>query len=280
MPKITQQTGGKQPKRKPSGTSVLDRIKPIQDFEDTGIKICGYGKSGTGKTTLHSTFPKPSLVAICSGAGETKSIKTTPGIDAVALENEAELWDLIELQRSTGKYKTFVLDHASGYQDLVLKKILNKEELPAQMAWGTATQQEWGQLGLRMKDVLRDMLALECNVFIVAQEREFNNEGDSNGVLAPYVNCALSPSVAGWLGPAVDYLVETFLRMQVVKKTVRVNNQTIERMEETGKVEFCLRTAPHPVYATKFRLPKGTPLPDAIVNPDYTSIMKLINGGK
>lgn len=280
MPKIIQQKGGKQPPKKSTATSVLTRIKALE-LPSSGITIAIYGKSGTGKTTLWSSFPKPALAAIASGAGETRSIHQVKGIDAVDLESEEELLELIEHQAKTQKYKTFILDHASGYQDLVLKKILEVDEVPTQLGWGSASQQQWGELALRMKSNFRAMLALApagCNVVIVAQEREFNTDGESSGVLTPYVNCALTPSVTGWLGPAVDYLVETFLRMGVTEKEVTVGGKKVKMKQETGKVEFCLRTAPHPVYATKFRLPKGTHLPDVIVDPDYAKILKLIEG--
>ena len=278
MPQVTRQRGGKQPTAPKSG-GARSRWEDI-DQMDPWIKMALYGKSGTGKTTLWSSWTKPIGAVICSGAGETKSIRTTPGISANRIEDEADLLDLIEEQRSTGRFKTFVLDHASGYQDLVLKKILNVAELPTQLGWGSATQQQWGELALRMKDNFRALLSLDCHVVIVAQEREFNTDGENGGVLAPYVNCALSPSVAGWLGPNVDYLVETFLRMQTIPKTTKVNGKDVTTNVQTGKVEFCLRTAPHPVYATKFRLPKGTPLPDVIVDPSFDKIERLIKGAK
>lgn len=272
MPVIKQQTGGNGKAKKPSG--VLSRIRSVQDYEEDGIKICIYGRSGTGKTTLWSTFPKPILAVISSGAGETRSIKNVSGIEAVAITEEAELSEVAKYYRESSKYKTFVEDHLTGYQDLMLKRVIG--EVPAQMSWGVATQQQWGEVAMGMKERLREALALPGNVVLVAQEREFNTEQSLSEVLSPYVNTALSPSLAGWVGPAVDYLVQTYIRLGTVKYKAKVAGKEVEKERE--EVQFCLRTAPHPVYSTKFRVPRGTVLPDMIVNPSYDKIMSLING--
>lgn len=275
MPVVNRQSPTQRTNKQAAG--VLGRIVPVAESADSaGLKFCAYGQSGAGKTTLLSTFPKPILIAVCSGAGETRSIRNVKGIDAVALNDEAELADLVAHQRSTNKYKTFALDHVSGYQDLLLKKVLNVSEIPAQLAWGTATMQQWGEVGSGMKERLRDMLALECHVFIAAQQREFNTEPTTADLLAPYVSTALSPSVTGWLCPAVDYLVQCFKRSKMVPVTRTVAGKQLTVEEE--RIQYCLRTGPHAVYQTKFRVTKGTPLPSEIVDPTFDKIMALIEG--
>jgi hypothetical protein len=61
-------------------------------------------------------------------------------------------------------------------------------------------------------------------------------------------------------------------------KEKNVNGKTTQIRVKTREVEYCLRTGPHPVYCTKFRLPKGNPLPESIVDPDYDKIMTIIRG--
>lgn len=39
-----------------------------------------------------------------------------------------------------------------------------------------------------------------------------------------------------------------------------------------------MSTAPHDVFLTKFRLPKGKDLPECLVDPTYDSIHELIYG--
>jgi hypothetical protein len=114
------------------------------------------------------------------------------------------------------------------------------------------------------------------NVVIVAQEREFNTE-DNNDLLMPFVASALTPSVVGWLNPACDYIGQTFIRQKEVIKKVKIAGKVKERRMTDG-VEYGLRTAPDPTFTTKFRLPKGTPVPDVIIDPDYDKIYALIRG--
>jgi hypothetical protein len=157
-----------------------------------------------------------------------------------------------------------------------MKEILGLEEIPAQKSWGMATQQDYGQCSLTMKEYLRCLLDLDRNVVIVAQEREFNTDNESD-LLMPYVGAGLTPSVTGWLNPAVDYLVQTFIRTGTIKREVKLGGKTKIRTEPGG-VEYCLRTGPHEIFMTKFRVPKGHPLPDVMVAPAYEKMLNIIQG--
>jgi len=279
VPVITKQTANNRKQHSKTG-GILNRLRPIQDFEEEGVKICIYGKSGTGKTKAWSSFPKPILAALCSGAGETRTIKNVKDITGEYLRDEAELAELVQHQRETGKYKTIVLDHTTSYQDLMFKKVVGTDA-PAQLAWGSATQEQWGLISLGVKERLRDMLSLACNVVLISQEREYNTDQSVSDIIKPYVNMAMSPSITGWIGPNVDYLVQAYLRMATVTTTKQVGTKTIEK--EVEQVQYCLRTGPSPVYATKFRLAGGSDrLPECLVlkqaDSAYEKIVALING--
>lgn len=281
MPTVRKQTASvrRTRTRKVKTGSVVDRITELQIND--GIKINIYGRSGTGKTRIWSTFPKPILAMVCSGGnkpGELRSINTKENrktIKSVVIEKGDELFELVEMQKNGGPYATLVLDHVTGLQDLALKEILGLEELPAQASWGLATQQQYGQLGIQVKSYLRSLLSLSCNIVIIGQEREFNTDNESE-LIMPYVASALSPSIVGWLNPACDYICQTFIREQTVSKTVKVGNKERTKDVSTGEVEYCLRTGPDPVYTTKFRVPPGTVLPNEVVDADFSKIAKLI----
>lgn len=280
MPKVRKQATA--PKSRPKSRSVVDRIGPIRFNADDGIKINIYGKSGTGKTTTWATFPKPILAIVCSGgsqSGELRSIDTPEyrkTIRQVMLETSSEIQDLANHQRNGAKFATVVLDHVTGLQEMILKEVLGLDEIPSQLSWGVATQQQYGQVSLQTKERLRSLLDLSCNVVIVAQEREFNIESESDIVL-PYVGSALTPSSAGWLHTAADYICQTFKRSRTETKLTKVGTKTVHTKKAIGGVDYCLRTAPDPTFTTKFRLPKGTELPDVIVDPTYNKLSKLIH---
>jgi len=277
MPKVTKQ----KPTSKKRSTSVVDRIVGL-DESDGFLKVNLYGRSGTGKTTLWSSFPKPILAILCSGGnkpGELKSIDTPSNrksIKKVVLENSEEIKELADYQEDTGKFKTVVLDHASGLQDFVLREVLNLEDIPTQLSWGLATQQQYGQVAQQMKERLRTLLNLDTNVVIVAQEREFNTDTESD-LLMPYVGSALTPSVVGWLNPACDYIFNTYIRNKDKTEDKKVGGKTIKKVVGTTR-EYCLRVGPDATYTTKFRAPKGHKIPDIIVDADYQKIVKLIGG--
>ena len=287
MPKVTKQIVGSSTKASNGKTgSVIDRITPIYFNKDLGIRVVLYGQSGTGKTTTWATFPGPILAMICSGGnqpGELLSINTPEyagKVSQVVIENSSDVFELIKHIKDTGRFKTVVLDHATGLQDLVLKEILGMEEIPVQKTWGMARQQDYGTCTIRTKEILRALFGIQGNIVVIAQEREFKSEeGLASELIAPYVGANLMPNLAGWLNSAADYICQTFKRPKekLVKHTVA--GKEVTRREVTREVEYCLRTAADPVYMTKFRVPKGKPLPNVIVDPDYDKIVKIIRGG-
>lgn len=294
MPQISRPTphrpprvAARAPARNGAAESVVDRIRPIGFAADDPLSILVYGRSATGKTTFWATFPGPILALICSGGlrpGELRSVDTAENrgkISQVVLHNTNDFRLVLEHVAATGGYRTLVLDHVSGFQDLVLKEILGLEELPAQKSWGMASQQLYGQMTGAAKDLIRKMLNLNCNVVIVGQERQSKDDGDSD-IIMPTVGVAVTPSFAGWLNPSCDYVVQTFLRPKVerVVKKVKVAGKDKEIVTERRLpgVEYCMRTEAHDIYQTKFRVPKGRPLPDCVVNPTYEKIVALIRG--
>lgn len=268
-------------------SKLISSIENLEFSPDDGIKMCIYGQSGSGKTTLWSTFPKPILVAISSGGRqkeELRSVATEENegkIKALVLERSNDIMGIIEYQNSLpikNQFKTLVLDHVSGFQDLVLKEILGLEILPEQKSWGLATRENYGTCTNRCKDYLRNLLSLQCNVVIIGQERTIENEAPSSEMLAPTIGVGVTPSLAGWLYTSCSFVVQTYKRRETIEKKTKINGKVKITTEFGRKTEFCLRTGPDPIITTKFRVPLGTPLPHSLLNPTYEEIMKLVNG--
>lgn len=284
MPVATKQTT-KPAAKKPKTGSVLDRIGEME-FDD-GIKTLLYGKTGTGKTTLWGDFPGKTLVVLCSNSkqpGELRSLFTPEHckrIKPVVLESAEEITVLAQNAVELG-FDNFVLDHITGFQDLVLMELLGLDSIPEQRSWGMASQQDYGTLANKCKVMLRYVLDLPINVIIVGQERETEPKENSELSLLPNVGVALTPSLAGWLYTSVDYICQTYIRQVSESKKINVGGkEKLVTRISPNKVQYCLRVGPHSVYTTKFRVPRGHKLPDdgVIVDPDYAKLIKVIQQG-
>lgn len=281
MPTIKKQTVKKAAVKKPTRNlgkgSVLSRIVPVTSHTPGGMKINVYGRSGTGKTRFACTFPKKAL--IIGFEDGTRSVSTVKGVDYVPVTSSDEFIEVIENVPKLG-YATAILDTATGLQNTILRQILNVKELPAQRSWGMASREQWMQCGAQCKERLRELLRLSddegINAVVIAQEREFDDDGVHRDLLVPFVCSALSPSVVGWLNPECDFIVQTFIRNKSVAKKTKVGNKEITTEEKTGKPEFCLRIAPDPVFTVKIRQAPGNETPSVIVDPTYDKFMEYL----
>jgi len=290
MAKVKRQTRPK-PRTRKKTTRLLDNL-PVLEYNEK-LKMVVYGRSASGKTSFCATIPGKLLWIICSGgnaAGELRSLspEQKKRITPIKLENSDQLLQLNKELSTDTFYDGVVLDHASDFQDMALAESLGIDELPAQKDWEMATRDDYAARGLTVKTCLRGLLNLvEKDVVIVAQEGEFDvDQVDDESLIQPSIGAALGKSIVTWLNPAADQIVETFIQPKMkrvpvtsVRKKKKANaTQKYKLVRDGKKVEYCLRTAPDPLYTTKFRVPKGYEKPEYIVDPDYDKLMEVING--
>lgn len=270
-----------------------------------GIKLLEYGRGKTGKTRLAATFPKPQLMIGVVEDG-TKSIKSNRTDSGKRLSDGTVIWsltlrgkpldiDYFLLQTSSqfpeatqlvvdGGYKSSCLDHAGGFQDVILKDVKGLAGTPVLKDWGMAQQSEWGIVNAQFCEHLNRYLALAerfgVDIAVIAHERNFKSEGAMSDIMVPSVGAALTPGAAGWLNGACDYICQTFIRLKVREEVGTIAGQEQTVQVQTNEPEFCLRVGPHPVFSTGFRLEPGAVLPECIVDPTYEKIIKVIKGEK
>ncbi len=301
MPEVKRLAGGKGSgvvktragSTKSATGSAVDRIRNMGFDEDEGIKMLVYGVSGSGKTTLWSTFPKPILAVLASGGdnpGELRSIDTPEnrkGVYTVTLLKSEEMPEL--LAHARGEFATVVLDHASGLQDLVLKEILNLEEVPVEKTWGLASMEDYGVCARQCKTHLAKLLSLPCNVVIVAQERVFTPKNDESGEAAigrTTVGPDVIPSLCRWLCPACDYNVQTYTDQKYREVVVKTEKKGKIRETKTKKmlpgVDYYIRCSGDVGFMTKFRVPRGAKMPYSLrIGADdshYERMMAYVRG--
>lgn len=252
-----------------------------------------YGQSGTGKTTLASTFPGPILLCDVRDRG-TDSVVGIDNLDVTEIES----WEDLErvywfLKKHPGKYKTVIIDTMSQLQQLVVEDILAEKGKDAEEAggWGTMTQKEWGEVASRIKPMIINLRDLKMDVIFIAQHRVFNmpteeDETSNSTMLAPEVGPALMPSVGKFLNAAVSIIGNTYIRERVETTRRMVKNprnpklKPKEVIDEVKHIEYCLRVGPNPTYITKVRKGREIPLPDVITDPTYEKIMNILKGKK
>lgn len=245
------------------------------------VRLLVYGQSGTGKTTFWSTFPGPILALLCSGGnkpGELRSIDTPENrkkIHPVVISSSDQYYH--ELANSA-RYETIVLDHASGFSDMLLQEIMKWDKMPAQKPLIGDNRRTWGEVARLGKEAFLALLNVpHKHVVFVAQERTFGESDGNSDVMQAMVGPALTPALAGWLTPACDYVVQTFKRARYEMKTTTVAGKEVVQRQRAGGVEFCLRCEQHDVYQTKFREPsRGKHLPDVLVDPTYGKIQEVL----
>lgn len=276
MATLMKRTAARQPKRTlennpPKNNSkfgnIESKIKPVTDL---GLVIAAlfYGRAGTGKTTLASTFPAPILHLDIREKG-TDSIVDVPDIDTVAIDE----WDEFEqvywyLKANPTKYKTVVIDAVSQLQDFAVDAAVAESGKNNDVV----SKREWGIAAGKMKTWIinyRDLVDLGIAVVFLAHDRAQEGEEGEEGELMPSMGPRVMPSVASVLTASVKLIGNTFVK----EVTQKQDNGTIKR-----DVIYCLRIGPHAYYETKIRQPKGSYVPDVLENPDYNALVSLMKG--
>lgn len=233
-----------------------------------------YGRSGTGKTTLACTFPKPLLLLDIHDEG-TDSISDVKDVTVRELSSFEEFEDMYWwLKEHAGKFKTVVIDTVSQIQSMLLREFSEGKKKKGG-DWGSLSRREWGDIAAMMKewfDNYRDLTREGMNVVFIAQDRVFNvddDDGDLEGEIQPEVGPQLMPSVAKALNAAVGIIGNT---------TILIEEVVDKKDRKKEKAKYALRIGPSPSYVTKVRKPKGIMVPRLIYDPDYDKIIELIKG--
>lgn len=259
--------------------SIGDRIKRVQDIQ-RGRSWCFYGRSGTGKTTLSSSFPMPALLLDCKDEG-TDSVIDIEGLDVIDIEEHTDFEETFwYIKQNAKKYKTVIVDTVTMLQEIFVRHIADKKNLKNKNPgdWGTMTKQEWGEVASWLKTWItnyRSLSALGIEVVFLAQDRTFNvdDEEDTDGAeIEPEIGPRLSPSVKSHLCAAVSIIGNTFIR--TYEKEIGEG----KKKRKKAVVEYCVRLGPSASYITKIRKPKSVSLPKFLTDPSYEEILEIIEG--
>jgi phage nucleotide-binding protein len=253
-------------KLKESPPTAVSRIRPVE-AGSTVVSAMFYGKAGTGKTTVASTFPKPLLHLDIREKG-TDSIVDVGGIDSVRVDSWDDIEELYWHVVQGKKYKTVVIDAVTQMQDLAIESVVSKEGREDKVM----SKRMWGEASGKLKQWIlsyRDLVDLGIHVVFLAHDRVSEGEDGEDGELMPDVGPRVMPSVASVMNAAVSVVGNTMIR----ELQERSANGKI-----TKSMEYGMRLGPHAYYTTKIRSPKGTPVPIVLSDPTFEKIVSIIRG--
>lgn len=242
-------------------------MKFLDKTKDPHLKVVLYGKQGTGKTTLSSTFPKPAILLDIKENGWV-GVREVKGLDIAEIKD----WEDIEeaywyLKDNKEGYKTVIVDTVSALQDLALDFISKKRNSKKKLGdFGTMSRREWGEVSGMLKPIITDFRDLNMNVVFISHEKVFNVEEDDRAEgIDPSVGPKLMQSVASTMNAAVDIVGNTFIREK-------------KRDNKPSLLQYCLRVGPHPYYITKVRKPLDVEVDSVLVDCSYQDLIELIKG--
>lgn len=249
--------------------SILNRAKPVSELKLI-ITALFYGRSGSGKTTVAGTFPKPLLILDIGERG-TDSLSSMEGVDVITVNNWSELEEIYWALKDGTHYKTVVIDAVHTMQNQAIQEA---RELAKKQDKDMTSQRDMGQATGLMNQwnySFRDLRDDGINVVFLAHDRLRETDTD-DGVdsIAPEVGPNVMPNVGKTLMGAVNIIGYTYIR-EVAEKKVPGKKAVTHR-------EYCMLLGANSVYNTKVRSPKENVTPEFIVDPTYDKLVAVIKG--
>lgn len=244
--------------------SLLSKAKPIGQMSKGSLWVI-YGKSGTGKTQVLSTFPKPMLY-LQFGDDGTGTIGDVEGIDGIPVATLSELNDIIdELMKGDSKYKSVACDTFSlAVQEWIDENSVKKKK--------RMTQQMWGDIKTDTEELIRSFKRLSVKGFIVALT--CHEVADSIDGFEEEITPDVRVSVSKGARTYMESMANVGIHTTIVVREKRVDDEIKEIPV------YAAHVGPNPYYWTKTQKPAGIKVPSMVANPTYSKIIKLLKGDK
>lgn len=242
--------------------NLLSKAVSIEKLGQRNLWVI-WGKSGTGKTALGATFPKPMLY-IQVGDDGSNTIADTEGVMAVRAESLADLKDTAQGLMTDKKYKTIFVDTFSMITNEWIDK--NATQKNKKM-----TQQMWGEVKIDSEELIKifHKLALSHIVVLSCHESNDSIEGMEDEIL-PDIRPSVTKGARTYLEGMANYGIHT----TKLKKTI-ISKKTGQEKEV---VRYAVHIGANPYYWTKLQINPGIQVPDIVINPTYDKLMGVIQG--
>jgi hypothetical protein len=234
---------------------LLDEAVDIKDLGQRNLWVI-YGKSGSGKTKVLSTFPKP-LLYLQIGDDGSNTIIDAEDVKAIRVKDSSHLKGLLQEARLDKKYATVACDTFSLFTNewIDANAIQKKKRM---------TQQMWGDLKSDTEEIIKlaHILALKKIVVLTCHEGADAFEGMEDEI-TPDIRPSVTKGARTYLEAMANYGIHTTI---------------LEKQNDNGKTlyRYAVHLASNPYYWVKTQKPANIKLPKLVYNPTYDKIMNLL----
>lgn len=241
---------------------ILSKAVPISELGQRQLWVL-WGKSGTGKTELGSTFPKPMLY-IQIGDDGSNTIANKEGIKAIRVDSTEELKQIGEELLKDKKYASVFVDTFSLVTNVWIdaNAVQKKKKM---------TQQMWGDLKISTEELIKIFHKAALNHIVILSCHESNDsiEGMEDEIL-PDIRPSVTKGGRTYLEGMANYGIHT----TKLKKTI-VSKKTGEEKEV---VKYAAHLGANPYYWTKLQIDSSIKVPEIVFNPTYDKLLGIIQG--
>jgi len=227
-------------------------------------RVCIFGRSGIGKTSLLHTLPGRGLVidVPIAEAGEFVLSDYADRIKCTTISQWDDIDPVIEwLHFGDHDIQWVAMDSATGMKHLAIRKTMREVEPSLTKDPHVIDTREWGKIGTLQVNLYHKMNLLRLPVVWLAQERMHTLEDDS-GEEYKAVGPDVSPMALSALIPSMMFVGRLFGAYNM-----------------DGKLERRLRLGPHHDYVTKARASSiKINVPAVVRNPSINKIVKYLLG--
>ena len=220
-----------------------------------------WGKSGTGKTKFVASLPKP-LLYIRVGDDGSNTIANVDGIKAIHAETLEQLKEIGKELQKDKKFASVAVDTFSMITNVWIDQNITQKKKKM-------TQQAWGDLKVETEELIKIFHEVAATHIVALTCHESNDsiEGMEDEIIPDF-----RPNTTKGARTYLEGMANYGIHMAKMKKTV------IKDGVEKEVVRYVGHLGANSYYWTKLQIDPNIKVPDAVVNPTYDKIMKIING--